>query len=194
MFILLEEPVLLYNNLKPSTKDIDLIVNSKKEFKLLTSTLEKLDFKLEKPTKEYSNFNLENIIIKENYRFDIFNKIVCNNLFLSKNMIKRAKIIKKFKNINLFVCSLEDILVFKSITTREGDVDDCKSISRLKLDWKIILKEIEYQIKISGNNIWITWFEERLNLLEDKGINVLIIKEIRKLSFNYYKNLEKKLK
>ena len=187
--------VLLYHGAKPGTKDIDLIVNSKEEYESLINTLKKNDFALEKPTREYHKLNLENILIKDNYRFDIFNKIVCNNLFLSENMIKRAKLIKEYKNIKLFTCSLEDILVFKSITDRDGDIDDCYFLAEKNTpDWEIILNEIKYQVKKSGNDVWITWFEERLNLLEDRKINIPILKEIRKLSLKYYKELEKKLK
>ncbi|HOW29873.1 MAG TPA: nucleotidyltransferase [archaeon] len=186
--------VLLYHNAKPGTKDIDLIVNSKEEYESLINTLKKNDFTLEKPTREYHKLNLENILIKDNYRFDIFNKIVCNNLFLSENMIKRAKLIKEYKNIKLFACSLEDILVFKSITDRDGDIDDCQSIARTNPNWNVILDEIKYQVEKSGKDVWITWFEERLNLLEDRKIIIPILKDIRKLSLEYYNQLEKKLK
>ena len=185
--------VLLYHSAKQGTKDIDLIVNSKEEYESLINTLKKNDFTLEKPTREYHKLNLENILIKDNYRFDIFNKIVCNNLFLSENMIKRAKLIKEYKNIKLFACSLEDILVFKSITDRDGDIDDCQSIARTNPDWDIVLEEIIYQTKKSGKDVWITWFEERLNLLEDRKIAIPILKNIRKLSLDYYNELEKKL-
>ena len=184
--------VLLYNGIKPGTKDIDLIVNSKEDYELLIKILKNQDFKLEKAKKEYSRLNLENILVKDHYRFDIFNRIVCNNLFLSKNMIKRAKLIKSYKNINLFACSLEDILVFKSITDRDGDIDDCYSLAeKHTLNWETILNEIKYQINKSGKNVWITWFEERLNLLEDRKITVPILKDIRKLSLDYYEKLER---
>jgi len=109
-------------------------------------------------------------------------------------MIKRAKLIKEYKNIKLFACSLEDILVFKSITDRDGDIDDCQSIARKTPNWNVILEEIIFQTEKSGNDVWITWFEERLNLLEDRKINIPILKDIRKLSLKYYKELEKKLK
>ena len=186
--------VLLYNNLKPGTKDIDLVVNTNADYELLTKVLKQSNFKLEKPTQEYNRLELENILIKDNYRMDIFNKIVCKNLFLSKNMIKRAKLVKEYSNIRLYVCSNEDILVFKTITDRDGDIDDCYSLSLQNLDWKIILSEIKYQIKESGNEIWVTWFEERLNLLEDRKIYIPILKEIRKLSKAYYLKLESKIK
>lgn len=184
--------VLLYNNLKPGTKDIDLVVDNTLDYELLTNTLKQSNFVLEKPTKEYKRFELENILVKDNYRIDIFNKIVCKNLFLSKNMILRAKLVKEYKFIRLYICSNEDILVFKTITDREGDIDDCYSLSLQNLDWKVILSEIKYQIKKSGNEIWVTWFEERLNLLEDRKINIPIIKEIRALSYAYYSKLEEK--
>ena len=184
--------VLLYNNLKPGTKDIDLVVDNTLDYELLTNTLKQSNFVLEKPTKEYKRFELENIFVKDNYRIDIFNKIVCKNLFLSKNMILRAKLVKEYKFIRLYICSNEDILVFKTITDREGDIDDCYSLSLQNLDWKVILSEIKYQIKKSGNEIWVTWFEERLNLLEDRKINIPIIKEIRALSYAYYSKLEEK--
>lgn len=186
--------VLLYHKLKPGTKDIDIVVNSTEEYTLLTKILEKKEFIPEKPTKEYNRLNLESILVKDNYRFDIFNKVVCNNLFLSENMIKRAIIIKKYKNINLYLCSLEDILVFKSITEREGDIDDCQAIARKKPKWNIVLDEILYQVKNSKKTVWITWFEERLNLLEDRGITIPILKEIRILTLEYYRDLEKKYK
>jgi hypothetical protein len=116
--------ILLYNNLKRGTKDIDLVVVNNKDKDLLITTLKRDNFIIEKPNQLYAKRNLEKILVKDNYRFDIFNKFVCGKLFLSKNMIKRAKLIKKYININLFSCSVEDILIFKSITEREGDIDD----------------------------------------------------------------------
>lgn len=186
--------VLLYNDLKGGTKDIDLVVTSKKDKELLARTLEKDNFIIEKPGKSYSKMNLEKILVKDNYRIDIFDIIVCGKLFLSENMIKRAKLIKEYKNINLFGCSVEDVFVFKSITERDGDVDDCYSIATYKIDWSIIFNEIKYQIQESEQGVWITWFEERLNLLEDRKIVIPIIKDIRKLSLEYYNKLENKLK
>lgn len=184
--------VLLYNNLKEGTKDIDLVVRSLDDKENLEKALNILNFKKEVPSKEYSNFDLDHIFISEKYRLDIFNRVVCGKLVLSENMVKRAKLIKKYKFINLYTCSLEDVLVFKSITERDGDIDDCKSICfNSFIDWKVILEEIKFQIKEYGSSVWITWFEERLNLLEDNGVDVLIISEIRKLSEKYFKSLEK---
>jgi hypothetical protein len=54
--------VLLYNNLKPGTKDIDLVVTSKNAKNLLTKALEKENFSIEKPNKSYAKMNLENIL------------------------------------------------------------------------------------------------------------------------------------
>jgi len=105
-------------------------------------------------------------------------------------MILRAKLYKTYNHISIYFCSNEDIFVFKSLTDRDGDVIDCINLAQKKIDWKIILSEIKFQIKLSGNDVWVTWFEERLNLMEDKGLIIPIIKEIRKLSEKYYLELE----
>jgi hypothetical protein len=186
--------VLLYNNLKVGTKDIDIVVLKKEDFDLFNNILIESEFTIEKPTKDYSNMKLDKILVKENYRIDVFNKIVCGKLSLSENIIKRSKLIRNYKNISLFVCSNEDVFVFKSITEREGDVDDCQSISLSGPSWDIMLTEIKNQIKENGSDVWITWFEERLNLLEDRGVVIPIIKDIRKMSLEYFANLEKSLK
>jgi hypothetical protein len=183
--------VLLYNNLKVGTKDIDIVVLKKDDFDLFNSILLKSEFIIEKPTKDYSHMKLDKILVKENYRIDIFNKIVCGKLSLSESMIKRAKLIKNYKHIDLFACSNEDVFVFKSITERDGDVDDCQSISLSSINWNIVFDEIKYQIKENGSDVWITWFEERLNLLEDRGIVIPIIKDIRTMSKVYFDKLEK---
>ena len=185
--------VLLTRNLRKVTKDIDAIVASKKDYLLLKTVFTKLLFTESKPTKEYSRLNLSQIFIRKDYRVDLFEKVVCKQLALSKNMISRAKLYKKYNQISVYFCSDEDIFIFKSITDRYGDVIDCIGLAEKRPDWKIILNEIKYQIQLSGNEIWITFFEERLNLMEDKGLVIPIIKEVRKLSEKYYLELEKQL-
>jgi len=185
--------VLLTKDLRKVTKDIDAIVASRKSYLTLKKVFTKLLFTESKPTKEYSRLNLSQIFIRKDYRVDLFENVVCKQLALSKNMISRAKLYKKYNYISVYFCSDEDIFIFKSITDRGGDVIDCIGLAEKRLNWKIILNEIKYQIKLSGNEIWITFFEERLNLMEDKGLVIPIIKEVRKLSEKYYLELEKQL-
>jgi hypothetical protein len=183
--------VLLYRNLKPSTKDIDLVVGTKKEFIHLQNTLVKLGFKTENPSHDYRKLNLSQIFIREDLRIDLFETKVCSQFQLSKEMIQRVELILKLEKLNVYLCSNEDIFMFKTITEREGDLQDCIALSKLGLNWKTILREIKNQIKINNKDVWITWIEERLNLLEDMGLQIPIIKEVRILSEKYYSKLEK---
>jgi len=185
--------VLLTKNLRKVTKDIDAIVASKKDYLILRKVFTKLLFTESKPTDEYNRLNLSQIFIRKDYRVDLFEKVVCKQLAISKNMISRAKLYKKYNYISVYFCSDEDIFIFKSITDRDGDVVDCIGLAEKKLDWKVIIAEIKSQIKLSGNEIWITFFEERLNLMEDRGLVIPIIKEVRKLSKKYYLEFEKQL-
>lgn len=60
------------------------------------------------------------------------------------------------------------------------------------LNWNLILTEINHQLEISGRNVWITWIGERLDLLEEKGVNIPIMKEIDFLREKFHEELEKK--
>jgi hypothetical protein len=183
--------VLLEQGLKQGTKDIDLILTNDEDYNYFCNLLKKDNsHQLELPEKEYLKLKISEIIIQDDFRFDVFNKVVCDKLYLSKEMIKRARLIKEYKHLNLYACSNEDILIFKSITERPGDIDDCLELVKKGLNWNVILEEIQNQVKESKQQVWITWFEERLNLLEDKGVSVSIIQEIRELSEGYYKLLE----
>lgn len=184
---------LLHKGLKNATKDIDIIVNSKKEFLEFKNSLKKLDFKPQLPEKGYKHMNLNQIFQKEEFRIDLFEKEVCGKFSLTKEMMQRANNIINLNHINVAFCSNEDILLFKTMTEREGDLEDCINLATLGIDWKIILKELQNQIKQSKRDVWITWVGERLDLLEDKGLTIPIMDELNKLRYAYLDNLEKRL-
>ena len=82
--------------------------------------------------------------------------------------------------------------MFKTMTHREGDLADCVNMSTKPLNWNAILSEIKYQIKESKQDIWVTWIMERMDILEDRNVDIPILEDIRKLSEQYYESLEKK--
>jgi len=185
--------VLLRQDLKGGTKDIDLVVNSKAEFMEFQKALEKLDFKPQIPKKEYDHMNLNQIFQKKDFRIDLFYKEVCGKFSLTKGMMQRAEITQDLEKIKVLHCSNEDILLFKTMTERDGDLDDCVRIAVLGIDWKIIIKELQNQIKQSKQDVWITWVGERLDLLEDRGLDIPIMDELDKLRNKYFEDLEKRL-
>jgi hypothetical protein len=185
--------VLLRKNLKDVTKDIDLVVNSKKEFIEFEKVLKKLNFKSQIPDKSYKNMNLSQIFQKEDFRIDLFYKEVCRKFSLTESIIQRAELTQELQNLKILHCSNEDILLFKTMTEREGDLEDCIQIATLGIDWKIILKELQNQIKTSGQDVWITWIGERLDILEERGLEIPIMKKFNILREKYFDELEKKL-
>lgn len=54
--------VLLYQGLKPATKDIDIVVDTKKEFFELEKALFFRDFKSKLPSIEYSGMDISQIL------------------------------------------------------------------------------------------------------------------------------------
>jgi hypothetical protein len=63
--------VLLEQGLKVTTKDIDVVVETKKEFIELQHSLQTNGFKLQIPGKEYSRMNLNQLFQKGDFRIDL---------------------------------------------------------------------------------------------------------------------------
>lgn len=168
---------LLFRGLKGSTKDIDIIVKNNEERLHLEEALRDIGFKGDKLTNEYKNLEITYILKREDFRIDLFMKKVCATLSLSEGMEKRTETIFSGKNLKAFVCSNEDILLFKAIARREADIEDCIALARKSPDWQIISQEIKNQIK-NGKDIWITYLAEGLEKIVEKGIDVPIMKEV----------------
>lgn len=177
--------VLLYRGLKIVTKDIDAIVDEDK-FRLIESALKKLKFTAKLPTAEYKKVDLNQIFTKNGFRIDLFQRTVCKGFKLSDEMKRRSEKITTLKNLAVFLCSNEDVFLFKTFTEREGDLSDCLALAELGLDWKAILEELKSQINSSGNKIWVTLVGERLDILEERGLFIPIMGEVNKLREEYF--------
>jgi len=89
--------VLLYQELKPATKDTDIIVETRKEFLAIQKALTKIGFKPQIPGKEYERMNLNQIYKKDDAQIDLFEKEVCKKFSLTNGMKQRAKQIHNYK-------------------------------------------------------------------------------------------------
>lgn len=185
--------VLLEQGLKLATKDIDLVVSTKNEFIKFQKTLTKLGFEPQIPGKEYKNMNLNQIFQKGDFRIDLFEKEVCGKFSISEGIIQRARKVIDLKHIKMHLCSNEDVFLFKTMTEREGDLEDCQNLMTPGLNWKIILEELKNQISNSKQDVWITWVGERFDLLEDMGSEIDMMEDIDKLRNKYFEDLEKRL-
>ena len=186
---------MMFNNNKSFTKDLDMIVREKDEFLTLEGLLMDIGFTANRPTKEYCRFNLSNILIRDDgYRIDLFHDKVCKKLHLSGRMANRS--VKRYEGDRLTVFSIvpSDIFVFKSITDRAGDLTDCHSmIDEMKVDWNIVLEEIEGQVE-EGEDVWITWFYDRIATLSEKfDLYIPILDRISKMNDRFLERWEEEM-
>ena len=184
--------VLLYQGLKPATKDIDVILPNKESYNTILKTFISLGFKRREPTETYKEMEVNVILEKDDFRFDLFLQKVFRKISLTDEMKNRAVQILTMKHLDVFLCSNEDVFIFKSMTEREGDLGDCITLAKRGINWDIILKEIQSQIKHSGEDVWITWVGERLDLMAKRGLNIPIMDQIDKLRNTYFEELGQK--
>jgi len=172
---------LMFAGLKDATKDIDVVLETKEELKTFTDTLKRLGFKSMTLTEEYKNMKLDGIYNRKDDRFDVFLKIICNNLVLSKNMISRSKAKDQYGNLLVKLLSFEDIFLLKSIFSREGDYEDCVALFKTGINWDTIYDEINSQCKDSPANLWKSHLLARIESMQEREhIQVPIYNKILK--------------
>ena len=184
---------LMFHKLKSSTKDIDLVVKNKKEYGTFYSTLKELGFKETALTEGGQRLNVSSALERKDFRIDLFLEKVCGKMSYSQGMVKRSETIFEGKNLNVSAALIEDIFVFKSITERGGDKTDSEEIIKQNPNWEIILEEIKSQAE-KGEDVWITYINERLIEFEEKGYKIPILDETEKMTNKFYENLEQSLK
>lgn len=152
--------------IKAVTKDIDLVVLTKKEYYCLKSALVDLGYNCHEETFS-PNFYKTSIIVfmKDDRRIDVFVKVVCSQLELTPEMQKRSEVYAVWGNLKVHLVPNEDIFLFKSITEREKDVDDCHILIGEGLDWEVIKQELHRQ---EGKALWRFWVYEQLCRIRNK--------------------------
>lgn len=188
-FYIIGGAVMLYYGLKTATKDIDLVVESSSEFRAVNAVLKQMEFESRIPSPDYKRFDLNQIFVRDDYRIDLFQKIVCRGFRLSDGMKKRAETVFTFENLTVSLCSLTDIFMFKTFTERPGDIDDCALLAQEDIDWQAMLVEIKEQIRISEKPVWITYVAERLDLLAEE-VEIPIKKDIDNLRDEFFESIE----
>ncbi len=166
--------------IKDSTKDIDLVVKNEKDFDAITSVLRKIGFNpLAKIESAYRKMNPSAILVCQGKpRVDIFTRKVCNALTLTGSMADRS-LERKYGGLLVKFLRPEDIILFKAITDRDGDLDDITTIiQRQKPDWKYFIHELDKQ---HGKS-------ERLFCLDVLG-TFEVLEEKEKISFEIKEKL-----
>jgi len=161
--------MMLYNA-KIATKDIDLVLLSPGDAESLVDALSRIGFKMIVPGDETYRRLGATIIMEDDrgMRIDTFVETVCRKLRVTSGMVARSKLHSKYGRLEIRLISPEDIFLFKSMTEREGDLDDMALLAERGLDWQAILDECVLQ---SSEVILEGFLAVRLQELEEeKGI------------------------
>lgn len=143
-----------FYGLKVATKDIDIILCTKKELLSLQAALSSIGYKDPNPitiTRPYTEMQTSLLIENsDGFRWDVFLNTVCGKLTLSQEMKNRANPLYKGSKLTIAIVSKEDLFLFKGITTRDADLDDTRILAQSGLDWTIIAQECKSQSQKSG--------------------------------------------
>ncbi|MEK6792541.1 MAG: DUF6036 family nucleotidyltransferase [Nanoarchaeota archaeon] len=156
---------LSFKNLKEKTKDVDIIVDSKKDFTILDNAISSAGFKRKIDLENEFYLTALAVYTKgDDSRIDVFLKQVGKMLWLSEDMIKRAELFRNYDKLSIYLVSLEDIFLFKSMASRPGDIIDCDRIMRRGINYDILYGEMLNQSK---DKKWFFWLYENICKLED---------------------------
>lgn len=162
---------LISYGLKEATKDIDVVLQNPDELNALINTLKKLGYCNPSPieiSKPYTMMGANEILENRNgFRWDIFNRQVCNALTVSSEMKSRGTVFYTKETLEIILASKEDIFLFKGITEREADLEDMRLLAESGLNWKVIEQECRNQ-SVSSGRLWENALYERLIDLRTK--------------------------
>lgn len=136
---------LILRGIKDSTKDLDIVVESPRELKKLVEALKSIGYEEKTDLGSvYEELNPSAVLEKQGFpRWDIFVGVVAGQLRLRNEMKRRVTERRQYGSLEVGLLSLEDIFVFKSITDREGDLEDVAAVVRKsELDWGAAFDEI----------------------------------------------------
>lgn len=142
--------------LKRATKDIDIAVADDSAYRSLRKALTAVGYtelSAEEIPPVDRKLNPSGIFVKDNHpRVDAFTHTICGKFTLTDGMFDRAETIN-LGRLLLRVASNEDLLLLKSVTEREGDIQDMVTLARtVGFDWKVVLEELLHQEEVTGKH------------------------------------------
>lgn len=158
------------DNLKPGTRDIDVIVKDIGSHRALSSALEKCRYYMLQPQDlispylELSATALQNL---DGFRWEIFVHYVAKKLGLTETIEQRGSIFYSGKLLTVFRLSREDIFLLKGMTERDRDLEDMSLLAKSGLNYKQIFDECEKQSDSNvDGHVWEALLNEKMKELE----------------------------
>ena len=165
---------MMFLGLKYNTLDVDLVFSNVEDRKIFKETAKLLDFKESSAEIVYGKKeNTPEMVVIADVRLDLFLFKIVSSYF-SEPMQKRATQIHEFAGkLIIRVADPQDILIMKSVTSREKDVNDIVAIIKnTKINWDVIVNESCEQVRL-GNETAILGLGEKLEKLVNRKIIVV---------------------
>jgi len=158
---------------KASTKDIDLVFRTESQLQGFIRALERGGFhEHSRPGLEYRKMSTRVFVDGRGYWLDLFCERICKAFLVHEGVWGRAEEYLDLDRLRVVLMAPEDIFISKSITERDGDLDDMRTMFLKGLDEKLILKEVSFQSEKSPK-VWEAFLTVKLEELEKKfKINV----------------------
>lgn len=176
---------MMFYGAKETTKDVDLVFISKKNFDLVKEALNKIGFDEKKDIQIFKHHyipkNKPVMMEGRDTRFDLFLKEVIS-FQISENILERVKESHEFENLIVKLISPEDIILLKCATEREKDREDAiQLIKKFKINWDVIIEESIHQTEIGGDVFPVFLYDFLMELKEDFNADIptSLIKKIR---------------
>jgi len=169
--------------LKMATKDIDIVVEEGETLKNLRTALSSLGYEElnVEMTDSDRRLNPSAIMVKgSSPRLDIFVGKIANTLNLTDSMKLRA-IQQSIGNLQVHILSNEDLFLLKSVTEREGDVQDMMQLARATgFNWGTVMKEMTAQEEKADKQLCMTLLEGVEAVQDRTGVKTPILHQLER--------------
>jgi hypothetical protein len=182
-----------FRDLKETTKDIDLVVTDGDALRQLQGTLLACGYEIVRdPGEEYDELGAQRILKNDDgCRIDVFNRQVVDKFILSEGMHERSEAYLDAGKLTVALVSAEDIFLFKSVAGRTNDVDDMFALVQTGLDFDIIEAELQRQIDLLGQELFISHVNEALVALDERhNVTTPLSEVVGETTERVYRELE----
>lgn len=155
--------------IKNTTLDVDFVFDKRKDREEFIYALKELGAKESDATLVYGLKRDTPLMLElSNCRFDMFlNKVITSTF--SESMKKRANQIHEFRNLIIKAADPSDVLIMKSVTSREKDSEDIISIvNKSQVNWEVVVEEAKEQVRL-GNEKAIMGLGEKIEKLTNQN-------------------------
>lgn len=184
---------LAVRDLKEATKDVDLVVADGDALRQIQIVLLDCGYDVvEDPGEEYDELGAQRILENDDgCRIDVFNRQVVDKLVLSEAMCDRSAIFLEAGRLAVALVSAEDVFLFKSVAGRTDDVDDMFTLVQTGLDFDVVETELERQIDLLGQELFVSYVNEALVELADRyDVTTPLSETVGEITERVYRELD----